>query len=528
MQYTVTSRLIKLSGEKISVPDPQRSLMESLTPHEEEEGLPPARARNSDMSEDAAVDFNAAAKEAIHVGIIGMGDMGRLYARSISAAGWTVHVCDVPEQFERIKKEFEGTPRVIVWKDGYAVSRRCDYIIYSVEASSLDKVVGMFGPATKLGAIVGGQTSVKEPEIQAFEKHLPEDVAIVTAHSMHGPSVDPTTQAMVIIKHRADEKRFRLACEVLSSLGSQIVHLTHKEHDAITADTQAVTHAAFLSMGHAWASAGHYPWEEHVDGIDSVKIHLTLRIFSNKWHVYAGLAILNPSARIQIRQYARSVSEIFSLMIQHRYQELTDRVMEAGQYVFGIPKSTHPATETAVSSTATNAILSQELIDDFARSMVPSSPSSLKRRKLDDGVVVGKRNSHLSLLAIADCWKQLGMNPYDHLVCRTPVFGLWMGITEHLFRSPKLLQSAINASLHEVDTRPEDMRFVASVNAWAECIDQQNFEAYRARFEDVQGFFEGRRRRGERVEGKEGEEGEEGRVWKRLVGVGRGMIGRVG
>lgn len=53
--------------------------------------------------------------------------------------------------------------------------------------------------ATKQGAIVGGQTSCKAPEIAAFEKHLPEDVDIVSCHSLHGPNVDPRNQPLVRI-----------------------------------------------------------------------------------------------------------------------------------------------------------------------------------------------------------------------------------------------------------------------------------------------------------------------------------------
>ena len=58
------------------------------------------------------------------------------------------------------------------------------------------------------------------------------------------------------------------------------------------------------SMGTAWCSAESYPWEQglYVGGLETVKVNLTLRIYSNQWHVYAGLAILNPSARIQINQ----------------------------------------------------------------------------------------------------------------------------------------------------------------------------------------------------------------------------------
>ena len=51
--------------------------------------------------------------------------------------------------------------------------------------------------ATKMGAIVGGQTSCKAPEIAAFEKHLPKDVEIISCHSLHGPKVDSRGQPLV-------------------------------------------------------------------------------------------------------------------------------------------------------------------------------------------------------------------------------------------------------------------------------------------------------------------------------------------
>jgi len=51
--------------------------------------------------------------------------------------------------------------------------------------------------ATKVHAIVAGQTSVKAPEKAAFEKYLPKDVHIVSCHSLHGPSVSPQGQPLV-------------------------------------------------------------------------------------------------------------------------------------------------------------------------------------------------------------------------------------------------------------------------------------------------------------------------------------------
>ena len=70
-------------------------------------------------------------------------------------------------------------------------------------------------------------------------------------------------------------------------------------------------------MGCAWAANNQFPWQvsRYVGGIENVKINVTLRIYSNKWHVYAGLAILNPQAKAQIAQYADSVTELFKLML---------------------------------------------------------------------------------------------------------------------------------------------------------------------------------------------------------------------
>ena len=58
-----------------------------------------------------------------------------------------------------------------------------------------------------------------------------------------------------------------------------------------------------------------YPWEQglYVGGIETTKVNLTFRIYSNASHVYVGLAILSPSA--QIHQYAKSASELFKLML---------------------------------------------------------------------------------------------------------------------------------------------------------------------------------------------------------------------
>ncbi|KAI9846771.1 MAG: prephenate dehydrogenase (NADP(+)) [Sclerophora amabilis] len=400
----------------------------------------------------------------ISVGIIGMGDMGKLYASKISDAGWSVNACDKEDRFESLKAEFAGRNGISILRDGYLVSRASDYIIYSVEAEAIDKIVAQYGPSTKLGAIVGGQTSCKAPEIAAFEKHLPHDVDIISCHSLHGPKVDPKGQPLVFIKHRASQKSVDLVEKILSCFQCKIVHLTAKEHDRITADTQAVTHAAFLSMGTAWHANNQFPWEiaRYIGGIENVKINVTLRIYSNKWHVYAGLAILNPSAKEQIRQYATSVTELYKLMLGGHREELEERVKTAGAAVF---KSAQADEEL---------LLRDDVLDRFSLGKAPQERTP---------------NNHLSLLAMVDCWWKMEIVPYDHMLCSTPLFRLWLGVTEYLFRKPALLDDVIRIAIEDNTFRSDDLEFTFAARGWSDCVSYGDFPSYRDRFERIQKYF---------------------------------------
>ncbi|KAJ5974236.1 hypothetical protein N7481_011446 [Penicillium waksmanii] len=399
------------------------------------------------------------------IGIIGMGDMGKMYAQRLSAAGWRINACDRPENYESLTQEFASQQRITIFPNGHLVSRLSDFILYSVEAGVIDRVVAQYGPSTKVGAIVGGQTSCKAPELAAFEKHLPSDVEIVSCHSLHGPKVNPKGQPLVLIQHRASDESLQFVDHILSSFGSKHVYITGEMHDRITADTQAVTHAAFLSMGTAWQANNQFPWEINrwVGGIENVKINITLRIYANKWHVYAGLAILNPAAKQQIRQYAESVTELYKLMLGGHREELKQRVKAAGAAVFKEGQE------------AQDLLLKDEVLDRF-------SLSNRSREK-------SPPNSHLSLLAIVDCWSKLGIVPYDHMICSTPLFRLWLGVTEYLFRNPELLEEALDTAIDDNTFRSDDLEFTFAARAWSDCVSFGDFESYRDRFERIASYF---------------------------------------
>ncbi|KZS87957.1 Prephenate dehydrogenase [Sistotremastrum niveocremeum HHB9708] len=436
------------------------------------------------------VDPSAPEDEQPVIGLIGMGEMGKMYARLLDKAGWKkIHVCDLPSRFEELKEAYKDVKSVVVHRDGHGVSRVSDFIVYSVEAEFIGNVVKEYGPSTKVGAIVAGQTSVKAPEKIAFEKYLPDDVHIVSVHSLHGPTVSAIGQPLVLIQHRAPNSALNLVESILRPFKSRYVYLSYEEHDLVTANTQAVTHAAFLSMGTAWQCSSGYPWERgiYVGGIETVKVNIMLRIYANKWHVYAGLAILNPSAKVMIDQYAKSVTELFKLMLLGEGDELRRRVKEAGERVFG----------SRSGGKRKPILLEEGILDRF--SLRPTTNGN-GNGSTTNGTSKPPANSHLALLAMVDCWSALSINPYAHLlIAATPLFRLWIGVAEYLFSSPSsspsspsALDASLDASLSNNSFRSDDLEFVVAARGWSQCVSFGNFELYRERFEGTKKFFEGR------------------------------------
>ena len=401
----------------------------------------------------------------MNIGIIGLGDMGKLYARAFAKAGYPVCGCDLPENMHRLTEELEPFG-IKIMEHGSDVARSCDLIVYSVEADRLADVVAAYGPSTKYGAIVAGQTSVKHPEIAIFEKYLPADAQIITFHAMHGPGFEPKGQKLILIRHRSGEAAYKRMMELFTAVETDIVEIAdYHEHDKIVADTQAVTHVGFESMGTAWKEAGFFPWDNssYIGGIDNVKILTTLRIFSYKAHVYAGLAILNPYARQQVKRYAISESELFKLMIKEEEKAFRDRLYRARDFVF------HESRKPIM--------LNDKVMREFS---------------LGQNAETRKPNSHLSILSMVDAWYHLGVNPYDNLICQTPPFRLRLGIAEYLFKNEELLEESIETALYDKTIRGDDLEFHSAVREWSAIIGYGDMEGYKKHFNDVQAFFKDR------------------------------------
>ncbi|SOE24146.1 prephenate dehydrogenase (NADP+) [Spirosomataceae bacterium TFI 002] len=394
-------------------------------------------------------------------GIIGLGDMGGAFAKIYAKAGFKVVASDLPEKFNSLSKEYQPLGVEVV-ENAISVAQSADILLFCVEAVKIGDVVKSVAASIRPNTIVGAQTSIKAPEIAAFEKYLAPNIPIVTVHSLHGPHVDPRGQILILINHRASDQQAKTALKFYKHTGSKIEVIgSHQEHDAMMADIQVVTHIGFESIGTSFMHRGIFPWENpiHANGLDNLKLILTLRIYSYKYHVYAGLAILNPYAERDVRVYAEVENELFGLMISEDEAAFRAIIQKAKDEIFSEKEGP--------------LMLNDNLMANY--SLNPSADH--------------KPNSHLSLLSMAVTWTRLGSNPYKNLVCQTPPFKLRVGMVEYLFRNEELLEESIKAAIYDKSIRKDDLAFHTAVQEWAHIVESKDLKAYRKHFEKTKAFL---------------------------------------
>jgi len=397
----------------------------------------------------------------MRIGIIGgAGAMGSLYADQFVKQGYTVNVSDMSDNNAILEERFGDDSHVRIM-DGHDVSRNSDMIFYSVPAFEIGKIVEEYAPSTSSDALIAGLTSVKAPEIKAFDQNLPNN-PIVTGHSLHGPGIKTSGKNLVVMRYRSSDEQYNQAMEVYRSLESKIIEMPWEEHDKSTADSQVITHLGFLSMGTAWKERGGFPWENgaYMGGIDNAKILMMLRIYGGTPHVYSGLAILNPNARVQAKQYADSTRELLGLMIDGNLESLRTRIMEAGEFVF---------------RDSGELILDDNVLGDYSLG----------------GLQHLAPNSNLAPLAMIDSWHKLGINPYANKL-KTPVFNARLGIAEYLFRNLELLEKSFDDAVNLSGTTEDDIQFNRAVHSWYYSIRMGAVKGYHQKFEETRKFFEGK------------------------------------
>jgi len=161
-------------------------------------------------------------------------------------------------------------------------------------------------------------------------------------------------------------------------------------------------------------------------------------------------------------------------MVNGNGDDLRKRIWEARESVF------FSEVEGEERKKRTPILLSDKILDQFSLGPKPSATNTS----------TAPRNSHLSLLAMVDCWHVLGIQPFEHLsLAATPLFRMWIGVAEYLFRDEARLEEAVCAALEDKEHRSDDVEFVVASRGWSQCVEFGSWEMYRERFERTAGEF---------------------------------------
>jgi prephenate dehydrogenase (NADP+) len=397
----------------------------------------------------------------VKIGIIGLGDMGRMFALRWSAINYEVHGCDLPLNYSRLKSEFQSENLNIHQKPEDFISK-IDFLLICVETSKIGQVVENVANLKPKNLIISAQTSVKAPEIKAFDLYLDDSIEIVGSHALFGPHVDPAGQTVVMFNHRASQKSFEVIQKLYTDLGSKIETLdNHEQHDKLMADVQVVTHIGFESLGTAFMHRKSFPWESNskIAGIDNIKILLTLRIYSYKSHVYAGLAFQNPFAAKDVRTFAATQNDLFTLMIGENKQKFELKVKKARDKIF--------------MQNQDQVLLNDKLLEEFTLNPGENHIA----------------NSHLSLLSMLCTWDKLEANPYKNMMCQTPPFRLRVGLVEYLCRNEDLFNETIETAIFDKSIRKDDLAYHTAVHEWANILQLGDEQAYSKHFNETKQFL---------------------------------------
>ena len=176
----------------------------------------------------------------------GAGAVGGMFVELLLGAGAEVCVVDgSPPQQERCT--FERGDITAIGPELKATLRRADLVLLAVPEDVAIAAVGPVARALEPGALLADTLSVKTAVVAALQDEAGELEAL-SLNPMFAPSLGIEGRAVAaVVVH--DGPRTEQLLGLLRARGGRVVEVSAREHDELTAASQALTHAAVLAFG---------------------------------------------------------------------------------------------------------------------------------------------------------------------------------------------------------------------------------------------------------------------------------------
>lgn len=266
-------------------------------------------------------DWAASARHAV---VVGAGAVGALFAHALAGDGVQVTMLDRTAHpsgpFPVIECDATSlTVRAIAHLD------RADIVVMSLPEKVSIAAVSTIASAVRPDALIVDTSSVKTGFADEARRLPPGSAEIVGVNPMFAPSLGFQGRPVAVVSIRPGPRGTGFT-DRLRSWGSQVVELTAQEHDALTAQTQALTHLSVLAYALTLARAG----TSVGDLVESAPppcrslLALAARILGGSPEVYWDIQIQNPGADELRQGLADSLAELSKIIANDDFSAFAD------------------------------------------------------------------------------------------------------------------------------------------------------------------------------------------------------------
>lgn len=327
-----------------------------------------------------------------------------------------------------------------------------DFVNACVPTESVGDVLAEALPYCKNGTFIGGQTSRKDPELQAFREFTranPQaNLHYLSIHTMCNPQkADPNKQRLGIIRDGPEDEFYHIGKDFYSQLPGKVSEFESvQEHDLRVANTQVNTSRTMLTIASSFEDAKCFPWlnGNYGSGLDAMKFSLAMRAASFEPHIYKGIQFGNPVGKEIVTHSMEVEGDLFRQILGRQFRQYRDRVKDAKRKIFGdSPKS----------------LLSTSAVTSFSRG-------------------AALPNSHFSLINYVVAEAEAGRDLFGDIKATTPMHTGLISLVDFLFTHPELLDQSIETPFTNAEVRMDDLVFHNQFQSWSTAIVHESGELY--------------------------------------------------
>lgn len=214
--------------------------------------------------------------------------------------------------------------------------KKSDIVIISVPIDLTEQVISEIAPKMSAGSLLMDFTSIKVKPFDAMTKYAPEDVEIIGAHPMFGPSIASLYGQIIILTPPSDRSKewFGLIKELFESNGAHIEIIDPREHDNMVSVVQGLTHFAYITIGTTFMELDFdiARSRRFMSPVYEIMVDFVGRILDQNPYLYAMIQMENPEVSKVHDTFLNQCSEISKTVKENNLDLFITKMKDAATH----------------------------------------------------------------------------------------------------------------------------------------------------------------------------------------------------